>query len=331
MDFHYGVFCHGRQAFRIVINQNKTTIPKRSTNNSLPSGRQMAYTAGPRNKMMPYTTLISAAELAEHLDDPDWAVFDCRFSLADTGRGRRDYQAAHIPGALYAHLDDDLSGPVIAGQTGRHPLPDVETFTRRLSGWGIDGDVQVVAYDDANGGIAARLWWMLRWLGHEAVAVLDGGWAHWLKQELPARAGLESRSARRFKARPRPDMLVSTAAVETLSQNRQPVIFDSRTADRYRGENETIDPVAGHIPGAISAPYPENIGPNGLFLPRETLRIRFETLLGETPADQAVFYCGSGVTAAQNILALAHAGLGVACLYAGSWSQWISDPSRPVA
>lgn len=280
---------------------------------------------------MPYTTLISATELTRRLDDPDWVVIDCRFSLADTERGRRDYLAAHIPGALYAHLDEDLSGPVVAGQTGRHPLPDSEAFARKLGGWGIGDGVQVVAYDDSTGGIAARLWWMLRWLGHDAVAVLDGGWAHWSKAGFPVRAGQESKPARLFEARPRPELLVNTATVEAMSQDSRPGLFDSRTADRYRGQNETIDPVAGHIPGAICAPYPENIGPDGLFLPRAELRVRFEALLGDTPAERAVFYCGSGVTAAQNLLAIAHAGLGQARLYAGSWSQWIAEPARPVA
>jgi thiosulfate/3-mercaptopyruvate sulfurtransferase len=220
---------------------------------------------------------------------------------------------------------------VIAGQTGRHPLPDIESFVRTLGGWGIDDGVQVVAYDDATGGIAARLWWMLRWLGHDAAAVLDGGWVQWAKQGLPVRAGQERKPGRVFEARPRVRLLVSTATVESISQAGHPALFDSRTADRYRGENETIDPVAGHIPGAICAPYPDNIGPDGLFLPRELLRARFEALLGHRPVEEAVFYCGSGVTAAQNLLAIAHAGLGDGRLYAGSWSQWIADRSRPVA
>jgi thiosulfate/3-mercaptopyruvate sulfurtransferase len=280
---------------------------------------------------MAYTTLISAAELAEHLDDPAWVVVDCRFELADTERGRRDYRARHIPGALYAHLDEDLSGPVIPGQTGRHPLPEIEAFASTLGGWGIGDGGQVVAYDDASGGIAARLWWLLRWLGHDEVAVLDGGWAFWSTQGLPSRAGLESKPARRFQARPRPELLVTTATVERLRRKGRPGLFDSRTADRYRGENETIDPIAGHIPGAVSAPYPDNLGPDGQFLPKEMLRARFQALLGDVPAGQAVFYCGSGVTAAQNLLALAHAGLGQARLYGGSWSQWIVDPRRPVA
>ena len=279
---------------------------------------------------MPYTTLISTAELIEHLDDPAWAIVDCRFSLADTERGRRDYLAAHIPGALYAHLDEDLSGPVITGQTGRHPLPDPDDFARALGEWGIGGGVQVVVYDDSTGGIAARLWWMLRWLGHDAVAVLDGGWAMWLNGKLPYRGGSESRPARRFEARPRPNLTVDTATVESMSRERPAWLFDSRTADRYRGENETIDPVAGHIPGAINAAYPDNVGPDGLFLSKEALRIRFETLLQGAPVGQTAFYCGSGVTAAHNLLALVHAGLGDGRLYAGSWSEWIVDPARPV-
>jgi len=280
---------------------------------------------------MPYTTLIPAAELANHLDDPAWVIVDCRFSLADTDRGRRDYQEAHIPGAVYAHLDEDLSGPMIAGQTGRHPLPGIETFAQTLGGWGIGDGVQVVVYDDSTGGIAARLWWMLRWLGHNAAAVLDGGWMQWSRAGLPVESTSKSKPARVFEARPRPDLLVNTAVVKTLSQEQPAVIFDSRTADRYRGENETIDPVAGHIPGAICAPYLENVGPDGLFLPKEALRARFESLLGQAPVEQAVFYCGSGVTAAHNLLAMTYAGLGDGRLYAGSWSEWITDPARPVA
>jgi thiosulfate/3-mercaptopyruvate sulfurtransferase len=280
---------------------------------------------------MPYTTLISTAELAHHLDDPDWVVVDCRFSLDATERGRRDYLAAHVPGAIYAHLAEDLSSPVIAGMTGRHPLPDPDSFARTLGEWGIGDGVQVVAYDDSTGGIAARLWWMLRWLGHETVAVLDGGWLHWSNAGLPVRGGVENRPEAVFEPRPRDHMLVDTATVEAMSREQTKRLFDSRTADRYRGENETIDPVAGHIPGAICAPYPENVGPDGLFLPKEALKSRFEALLAGTPVEQTAFYCGSGVTAAQNLLAIAHAGLGDARLYAGSWSEWIVDPARPVA
>ena len=279
---------------------------------------------------MTYTTLISTAELVPHLADPAWAIIDCRFALADPERGRRDYTLAHITGAVYAHLNDDLAGPIIPGLTGRHPLPAIDVVADKFSEWGIDDHVQVVVYDDAGGAYAARLWWMLRWLGHDTVAVLDGGWPKWKSEGRETREGMAIRPSRRFVPRPRSELLSTLSEVEHLSREAGRKLFDSRTAERYRGENETIDPIAGHIPGAISAPYPDNLNPDGTLRPFEELRLRFVTLLGDTPADQAVFYCGSGVTAAQNILALKHVGLGDAKLYVGSWSEWITDPKRPI-
>ncbi len=279
---------------------------------------------------MIYTTLISTAELALHLAEPDWAIFDCRFSLADPERGRRDYAQAHIPGAIYAHLNEDLSSPVVTGVTGRHPLPAIDALTAHFSEWGIDQHVQVVAYDDSGGSMAARLWWLLLWLGHEAAAVLDGDWRKWTNEGRPTQDGLAIRSSRRFAPHPRSNLLITTADVENWRYAAKHKLFDSRTADRYRGENETIDPIAGHIPGAISAPYPHNLNPDGSFRSGEELHTRFTVLLGDTPAEQTAFYCGSGVTAAQNILALKHAGLGDAKLYAGSWSEWITDPQHPI-
>jgi thiosulfate/3-mercaptopyruvate sulfurtransferase len=279
---------------------------------------------------MTYTTLISTAELAQHLTDPDWAIFDCRFSLADPERGRRDYAQAHIPGAIYVHLNEDLASPIVPGVTGRHPLPSTDDLTARFSEWGIDERVQVVAYDDSGGGMAARLWWLLRWLGHEAVAVLDGDWRKWQSEGRPSPDGAAIRSARRFVPRLRSDLLITTEDIEGQLYNARYKLFDSRTADRYRGENETFDPIAGHIPGAISAPYPDNLKPDGTFRSDEELHARFTALLGDTPVRQTAFYCGSGVTAAQNILAMKHAGLGDARLYAGSWSEWITDPQRPI-
>src|SRR5512139_4307965 len=273
------------------------------------------------NRLMTYTTLISTNELALHLSDPDWAIFDCRFALTDPERGRRDYTQAHIPGALYAHLNEDLSGPIVPGVTGRHPLPTIEFAAQRFAQWGIDDRVQVVVYDDNGGGMAARLWWMLRWLGHEAVAVLDGDWRKWLNEGRAISSRAESRPARSFVPRPRSDLLITTAEVESKVQEAGYKLFDSRTAERYRGENETIDPIAGHIPGAISAPYPDNLNPDGTFRSDEELRTRFTALVGDTRAEHIAFYCGSGVTAAQNILALKHAGLDDAKLYAGSWSE----------
>lgn len=280
---------------------------------------------------MAYGTLISVDELAPHLDDATWAVVDCRFALAEPELGRRQYLEAHIPHAVYAHLNDDLSGPVTRGVTGRHPLPPVDAMARTLSGWGIDDAVQVVAYDDAGGAYAARLWWTLRWLGHDRVAVLDGGWAAWRRQGRPQVAGAEARPARRFVPRPLSPRVATTADVMAAAAATRPRLLDARAADRYRGENETIDPVAGHIPGALSAPYAGNLGPDGCFLPRDALRARYASLLDADVAGDVICYCGSGVTAAHDALAIAHAGLGDARLYVGSWSEWITDPDRPIA
>ncbi len=280
---------------------------------------------------MKYSTLISTEELSEQLNNPAWIVIDCRFSLADPDYGRRSYKEAHIPGAIYAHLNDDLSGPHIPNQTGRHPLPEIAMFSARLGRWGIGPDVQVVLYDDAGGAIAARLWWMLRFLSHDAVAVLNGGWRFWIAEKRPTRSRQESYPPRHFTPTPRSHMMIFAPKVDHLITEHESRIFDSRSADRYRGENETIDPVAGRIPGAISAPYQDNIGPDDLFLSREKLHERFLTLLDGLPPEQATFYCGSGVTAAHNLLALAYAGMGDARLYVGSWSEWITDPTRPVA
>lgn len=280
---------------------------------------------------MNYTTLISPAELDRRLTNSDWAIIDCRFSLDDTDRGRRDYEDAHIPGASYAHLDDDLSGLIVPGKSGRHPLPEIDIFSQTLARWGIGAGVQVVAYDDSGGAIAARLWWMLRWLNHDAVAVLDGGWPRWLRESRPVRTGVESRTGREFTPRPRPEMLIDSAGVEEMRENSNSRLIDSRAAERYQGENEIIDPVAGHIPGAISGPYADNLDAAGLFLSQKELRARFEAILAGASPEQAAFYCGSGVTAAHNLLAMVYAGYRDARLYAGSWSEWITDPARPVA
>lgn len=272
---------------------------------------------------MNYTTLISCLELAERLEDERWIVVDCRFSLGDPERGRIDYGKAHIPGAVYAHLDEDLSGPVIPGKTGRHPLPTTQDMIDRFGRWGIGPGVQVVAYDDAGGGIAARLWWMLQFLGHDAVAVLDGGWPRWERLGLPTRGGVEASEPRPFTARPRADWIVDAETVDRLRAHPRWRLVDAREGERYRGEVEPIDPVAGHIPGAVSAPFKENLHEDGLFREPEDLRRRFESVIGDTPADHVISYCGSGVTAAHNLLAMAHAGLGHARLYPGSWSEWL--------
>jgi thiosulfate/3-mercaptopyruvate sulfurtransferase len=279
---------------------------------------------------MPFTTLIDASELSLHLNDKDWAIVDCRFSLDNTERGRRDYVEAHIPGAVYAHLDHDLSGPKIPGKTGRHPLPDMRAFAETLSAWGIDSDTQVVAYDDLTGSMAARLWWMLNWVGHPDVALLDGGWSFWQRSGLPSRRSQENRPSRRFELHEVPGAYVSTEQVQAYGNDPRYLMLDARSTQRYRGEVEPIDPVAGHIPGAISAPHEQNLTSEGRFLSSEALRRRFGGLMKSVPPENVICYCGSGVTAAHNLVAIAHAGLGRARLYAGSWSEWITDPSRPV-
>jgi thiosulfate/3-mercaptopyruvate sulfurtransferase len=280
---------------------------------------------------MAYSTLISAQELAQYYGDDSWAVIDCRFSLADPPLGRTQYLAAHVPGAVYAHLDEDLSSAIIPGVTGRHPLPDPEDFARTLSAWGIGDGVQVVAYDNMGGAIASRLWWMLRQQGHDEVAVLNGGWPQWELAGYPVATGMETRPSRTFVASPRVGEVVSTEDIQRKLHSPDLHLVDVRAGERYRGETEPIDPVAGHIPGAVSAPYADNMDENGCYKSIDALRERYETLFGDTDIRDVVFYCGSGVTSNHSLLALEHIGMRGAKLYAGSWSQWIADPDRPVA
>lgn len=277
-----------------------------------------------------FNTLISVDELNNNLKSPNWVIVDCRFSLADKESGRRDYQSAHIPSATYAHLDEDLSGPIIPGKTGRHPLPSVKKAATLFSSWGIGNDTQVVAYDQGHGGIAARLWWMLRWLGHEKVAVLNGGWAAWQKAGLTTNEEVPSASPRLFSPAPRIDLVIPLEVIAANIKNKAFKLIDSRAAERYRGEKEPIDPVAGHIPTAINAPFIENVDAGGKFRSKEELRARFAGLLDQQPAEESIFYCGSGVTACHNLLALQYAGMGEGKLYPGSWSEWIVDPDRGV-
>lgn len=273
---------------------------------------------------------MSVAEAQAHLGDPDWAFFDCRWAAKEPAAGRRDYLAAHIPGAVYVH-PDELSGPIFPGKTGRHPLPDPKVMAARLSKWGIGPKTQVVAYDDTGGSIAARLWWTLRWLGHDAVALLDGGWKSWQNGGHVARAGDEQRAQARFIPRIRQELVADAALVDRTRTNSKWLVADARAAERYRGENETIDPVAGHIAGAISLPWAENLDAEGRFLPPDKLKARFVDAFGKTPTSNVVCYCGSGVTAAHDAFAIFHAGLGDVKVYAGSWSEWITDPGHAVA
>ncbi len=277
---------------------------------------------------MMYRTLISTSDLAGHLEDAGWVIVDCRFSLGDAERGRKDYARGHVPRAVYAHLDDDLSGPVVPGQTGRHPLPSPERAAETFGRLGISDDVQVVAYDDAGGAIAARLWWMLHYFGHEAAAVLEGGWIAWKQERRAAASGVETNSQRTFTPRVQEAWTVDAEGLDAVREDRSWKVLDARDSTRYFGEVEPIDPVAGHIPGALSAPYMENLDEFGRFRTVEALRGRFEGLVGATPPDRVVSYCGSGVTACHNLLAMEHAGLSGGRLYPGSWSEWITDPDR---
>ncbi len=276
--------------------------------------------------MKKYTTIISTELVSQHLHDPEWAIVDCRFALASPEKGERDYLESHIPGAVYAHLDKDLSSPIIPGKTGRHPWPGIDQATRFFSHIGIEQGIQVVAYDDAGGALAAvRLWWMLRWLGHESVAVLDGGWQKWVSEGREVKSGTEVRPPREFIPKPRPELLATIAEVEKLRKDPAFRIFDARATERYHGHNETIDPIAGHIPGAFSAPYLDNLTSEGVFRSAEELHAHYKALIGDIPPENVIFYCGSGVTSIHNLLAMLHAGMGEARLYAGSWSEWIAD------
>ena len=276
---------------------------------------------------MTYTTLVSTDLLAAHLDGA-WAIVDCRYDLRDTGRGREQYRAGHIPGAVYASLSKDLSAPP-TGTNGRHPLPCVEDLELTFARVGIAADTQVVMYDQDNGMYASRMWWTLRYLGHDAAAVLDGGWAKWVREQRPVRTGEEERPVARFVAERRKDMRLPVTQVEALLGDPSVLLVDARSPDRFEGRNETLDRAAGHIPGAANHFYQRNVTAEGVMLPVEQLRRQFEeTLAGRSP-DQVVMYCGSGVTACQNLLAMDHAGLRGAKLYAGSWSEWSADPARP--
>jgi thiosulfate/3-mercaptopyruvate sulfurtransferase len=278
-----------------------------------------------------HDSLISPQIVNEHLEDSNWRFFDCRYVLTEPDKKQAEFAVSHLPGALYAHMNRDLAAPPIPGKTGRHPLPEKQELIKLFSTWGIDHAVQVVIYDDAGGAYAVRLWWMLRWLGHDAVAVMDGGWPRWIKEGRPVSADLIIPKAVEFKANQREHWLVTAEDVRNYFDNPEVRVLDARSRDRYRGENETLDPVAGHIPGAVSAPFVENLDPDGNLKSKSELRKMYLELLDGSPAEKAISYCGSGITACHNILAMYYAGLGNSRLYSGSWSDWITNPERLVA
>jgi thiosulfate/3-mercaptopyruvate sulfurtransferase len=267
-----------------------------------------------------YQKIINIRELSHILEQENIVVVDCRFSLADKESGRNAYLKSHIPNAFYAHLDDDLSGEIIAGKTGRHPLPSVEKITNFCSSWGIDSTKQVVVYDDSHGGIAARLWFMLRWLGHENVAVLNGGWKAWTAANLPTNSDIPKAQNADFQSNPNHDLILSAKDIQANIEHPKFTLIDARAAERYRGEVEPIDPIAGHIPTALSFPFLDNLDENHFFISKEKIEKRFASVTDKN----LVIYCGSGVTACHNILALTYIGKENVKLYSGSWSEWIT-------
>ncbi len=278
---------------------------------------------------MKWTTLIDGATVEQHLGDPAWCIVDLRHQLSDTAYGERAYAESHIPGAIFLHLDRDLSGP-LTGKNGRHPLPDPQRLTARLGEAGIGNDTQVVVYDDAQGMIAGRLWWLLRWLGHDRVAFLDGGFPLWQAEGRPLSAAVTLRPATRFTGSPQGGTVDADWLLANLD-SPDLCLIDARGPDRFRGENETIDPVGGHIPGARNRFFKDNLEADGRFKPAARLREEYLALLAGADPRNAVVQCGSGVSACLDLLAMEHAGLSGARLYPGSWSEWCSDPARPVA
>jgi len=280
---------------------------------------------------MCFQSLLTKDVLLENLDKEDWLVFDCRSNLLDQRWGQTQFEVSHIPGAFYVDLNNVLSSAVVVNKTGRHPLPSVAEFLQHLKGWGVTKNHQLVIYDQKEGMFASRLWWLLRWCGFSDVAVLDGGWMSWQGHEVQVGLNIPVSGSIALCVDANSEMFVSANVIEASLDHDTLLLIDARSADRYRGENEMIDTKAGHIPGAISSPFVNNLTSDGYFLSQDELRAYYKNILGESNASDAVVYCGSGVTATHNILAMYYAGLGMARLYPGSWSEWIVDNNRPIA
>jgi thiosulfate/3-mercaptopyruvate sulfurtransferase len=278
---------------------------------------------------MSYDTLVTVQTLEQHLFEADWCIVDCRHDLTDGGAGFRAYQQGHVPGAAFAHIDEDLSGRK-SGRNGRHPLPARDDLAALFREWGIGNDTQIVAYDAHGGQFAGRLWWLARWLGHDQVAVLDGGWQAWLERTNWSSTEEPDRPEGRFEPRSPRAATVDADTVAGLLVRGDRQLLDARAAERFRGEQEPIDPVAGHIPGALNRFWQDNLD-GGRFKSRERLRAEFDAVLNGRPPSALVHYCGSGISAAHNALSMQIAGLAGSALYPGSWSEWISEAARPVA
>ena len=274
--------------------------------------------------------LVSPLQLAPHLGDPSWVIFDCRHDLGDVAKGARLYREGHLPSAHFAAVDTALSGAK-NGANGRHPLPAPGVFAAFLAAHGVSVDTQVVAYDDAGGLYASRLWWMCRWIGLTKAGVLDGGWNKWTADGRPIATEIPVPRPAELRARPDPSLAWSADEVLRRLRNPASVLVDARAGERYRGEVEPLDPVAGHIPGALNRFYKANLNGDLTMRPAAELRREFEALLGGRHAANVGHQCGSGITACANLFAMEYAGLGGSKLYAGSWSEWVADPARPVA
>lgn len=278
---------------------------------------------------MDYTTLLPAEVLKDRLGDSRWVILDVRHDLFDLAAGLRAYEAGHVPGAQFASIDNDLSGTK-TGRNGRHPLPARDALIARFRAWGIGNDSQIVAYDAQGGQFAARLWWLARWLGHRRVAALDGGWPAWLAAGGATESASAVRAPGSFSAGASLAGVVTADAVLATLGDPGRLLLDARLPERYRGEQEPIDPVAGHIPGALNRPWQHNLAPDQRFKTPAELKADFSALLGARPAGAVTHQCGSGVTACHNVLAMEVAGLQGSAVYAGSWSEWIADPARPI-
>ena len=275
-----------------------------------------------------FTTLISTETLDSH-PDGSWVIVDCRYDLRSEGWGREQYLGGHIPGAVYASLSHDLAAPP-TGSNGRHPLPCIEDMEATFGRFGISAKTQVILYDQDTGMFASRMWWMLRYAGHDAAAVLDGGWAKWLRERRPVRTGDESRPAAVFVARRRKELRLPLGQVQAVLDDPSVLLMDARAPERFEGKTEPLDRTPGHIPGAANYFYKRNLTDDGVMVSPDRLRRQFEEALAGRAPEQVVMYCGSGVSACPNLLAMEHAGMSGARLYPGSWSEWSSDPQRPV-
>ena len=276
-----------------------------------------------------YTTLIKTDELNSHLGDSNWLIFDCRFDLSDETKGKVSYAESHIPGAVYAHLDDNLSSPITA-DSGRHPMPDIDVLVGWLAACGVTEHTQVIVYDDSYGAMSSRLWWLLKCLGHEAVAILDGGWQAWVNRGFMVESKLPVLQTANFHAVLNKQCVVSTEQVLNNLKTHEFQLIDVRASERFIGKLEPIDPVAGHIPGAINMPLTDNLDENGFFKTASQLTDLYATVYEQRATDEQVYMCGSGVTACHSVFALAVAGFSLPKVYAGSWSEWIRDPERPI-